>query len=295
MLQRLRDSVRVVKAVAVGLSVLTAVYFVAGASCDAESRLLPPPSVTSSTAPANTGSIDYSTITLARVPGTTTTVPLATNGGASMQGFVTGPDGALPGATVRLERLVGDQIQRIDVVTDATAKWSVANVPGGRYRVRAFLAPMYAQAAPEIFFLPGNAQHDLNLQVVAFTGRTVEGVLAPSPPLAGEDVNLLVRVADRTVDGDGVGRATPVAGETVEIRGTGLVALGSTIEVTGSAGTAVFEMRCAAAGPILVSALLGAAQEVYPLELPPCGAPPPASTSPSTIEPPSSTTTTTEP
>ena len=96
-----------------------------------------------------------------------------------------------------------------------------ANVPGGRYRVRAFLAPSLAQVEPEVRFLADGADHDFPLVVEEQGGIIVRADVAPEPPLLGRAVNLVVAVRTRSVDADGVVRSSPVVGVSVELTGLG--------------------------------------------------------------------------
>src|SRR4051794_13073442 len=84
---------------------------------------------------------DYSSVKLAAVPGRTTTTVDNSPGQASMAGLVLAPDGAVPGATVHVERLVGDTVLAIDVATNPDGTWRLDNIKGGRYRLRAWRAP----------------------------------------------------------------------------------------------------------------------------------------------------------
>src|SRR5438067_11007718 len=98
---------------------------------EADLRPLPPPSDDVTT----TSVVDFSTVQLAGVSGrtTTTSIPLGP-GGASISGTVNGPNGPVPGATVHVERLVGDGVGATDVASNAAGQFLVPNVLGGRYR-----------------------------------------------------------------------------------------------------------------------------------------------------------------
>lgn len=164
--------------------------------------------------------IDRSGIALAAVAGQTTTT-IVERGTASITGSVTGPRGLVVGATVRIERLVTGREIRTDVVTGGDGRFTLADIPGGRYRVRAFLAPTLAQTKPEVRFLTDGAEHTFDLVVEQQSGVVVRGDVAPKPPLLGKAVNLVASVAERSVDSDGIVRLRPVAGLTVELSGLG--------------------------------------------------------------------------
>jgi hypothetical protein len=166
-----------------------------------------------------TSLVDYSGVALHGVPGATTTT-LDEKGTASILGTVTGPAGAVAGATVRIERLVGGQERRTDVLSGADGRFELRGVPGGRYRVRAFLAPALA-APPDLRFLADGQEHTFDLALTDQRGVVARAAVAPDPPYLGEDLNLAVVVATRSVDPDGVVRSVPVAGVRVELDGLG--------------------------------------------------------------------------
>lgn len=219
--------------------------------------------------------VDRSGIALAGVRGTTTST-IREVGTATITGSVQGPSGLVPGATVRIERLVAGREVRTDVPTGPDGRFAAAGLPGGRYRVRAFLAPSLAQTQPEIRFLADGEEHTFELTVEQQGGLVVRADVAPEPPLLDGPVNLVALVATRAVGTDGVVRATPVVGASVELVGLGrwqlragaappddddstsTSLLSSTTSTsrsrpspmarTDSAGRVRFELRCEATG-----------------------------------------------
>ena len=120
-----------------------------------------------------------------------------------------GPKGPVSGATVRVEHLVGDQPPPIDVVTGPDGRWDLPNIAGGRYRVRAFMAPLLAQTEAQILFLNDGEQSNLDLNVESFSAPVVVAAVAPDPPQLNKPLTLVVRVARKTVDADGSCGASP--------------------------------------------------------------------------------------
>jgi hypothetical protein len=219
-----------------------------------------------------TSAIDYSGVALEGVRGETTTTGVAQSGRTTILGTVTGPAGLVPGATVRIERLVSGEDVRSDVVAGPDGRFELRNVPGGRYRVRAFLAPALAMVTPDVRFLRDGEEHTFDLTLTDQRGVVARAAVAPDPPYLDEDVNLAVVVASRSVDPDGIVRSTPVAGVRVELDGLGMWVLRSesplrtplqprgatttteapvatsTVAFTDGAGQVRYELSCSQAG-----------------------------------------------
>jgi hypothetical protein len=244
--------------------------------------------------------IDYASIQLPGVQGTTTTSVAMGSGPITIVGRVEGPDGPVEGARVRLERLVGDGSASVEVPTAADGTWNVAGVLGGRYRVRAWQQPSLAMVRAQVVFIEAGEQRPVLLRLDRYEGRRVDAVIAPDPPLVGEAANLKVRVADRAVDDRGVVRTRPVAGATVQLTGTGRwFVMSPNPQATGTDGSVTFRVECGDEGAQPLSAVVDGG-DVVPLPLPDCvdaSAPPPTTTSPTTTTSTSttSTTSTTEP
>src|SRR5437764_4898721 len=228
----------------------------------------PPPSTTpeeSTTVP------DYSAVQLARVAGHTTTSVDNSPGQAHISGSVVAPQGAVPGATVHAERLVGDSVLALDVATNPDGSFHIDNVQGGRYRLRAWRAPDLALTTPMIFFLNGSENKTgLNLQVNQYTGTNVAAVIAPNPPAVGDPANLAVQVTSVVVDPTGTVRATPMVNVEVDLQGAGSWQLQSpSAEFTDTFGQATWRLTCTSTGVQPLSATVNAAS--YPLNVPACG------------------------
>lgn len=259
--RRLHGAVRI--ASVVGGSLLAA------SACSSSSNGLPPPSSTSSTVPvATTAEQDLSTVVLDTVPGRTTTTLLAV-GTVVLSGTVTGPDGPVVGAIVRVERLVGSGVQIVDVVSGPDGTWMAERLPGGRVRVRAFLTPTLVTAEPTLLYVADGSNERVDLVVDEHAGRTAVGATTPQQPMVGRSLNLAVRVVDRFVDDAGVGRSTPVAGLAVRVDASGWVADDDPVGTTDGDGVAVFGFRCDRAGEVRAMVTLDTGERIE-LAVPPC-------------------------
>ncbi|HVF76305.1 MAG TPA: hypothetical protein VM938_14815 [Acidimicrobiales bacterium] len=252
----------------------------AGCSTGGVKPLPAPP--TTKPRPSTTAVPDYSGVMLKEVPGrVTSTIPL-TPGRATINGVVAAPDGAVPGAIVHFERLVDDGVAFFDLPTAPDGTFALPNIKGGRWRVRAFRAPDLALVKPELFFLEETETKTLTLRVERYQGVNVGSALAPDPPVTGEPANLLVQVTLQSVDAKGIVRAVPVPGVRVELVGQGDWRIdGNAVQLTDSAGRALWRVRCQRGGQQPLSVFVGD-DGTFPLKLPDCVVPPPTTTSSST-------------
>lgn len=253
------------------------------AACTGEDDAGPSPTTQATT---STSVVDLSGVVLPGVGGETTTT-IDETGTARLVGSVRGPTGPLAGATVRVDRIVAGREVRHDVLTGPDGRWELRDVPGGRYRVRAYLAPSYAQTSAEVRFLADGEEHTFDLVLDDQRGVVVRADVAPDQPTVGAAVNLVVLVVRRTVAADGVVRSTPLAGITVELGGLGRWVLRDDDDGTGDSGTgdttsttfdtgtsisarlteggrARFELRCLTAGASGLSLRVPVAIEAAP-------------------------------
>ncbi|MBV9661479.1 MAG: carboxypeptidase regulatory-like domain-containing protein [Acidimicrobiales bacterium] len=249
-----------------------------------------PPSTTAATQPAaNTLPGDLSSVAQAPVAGvTTTTAPAVGPGSATLNGTVLGASGPVSGAVVEADRLVGDAMAVAKANTAADGSWSLPNILGGRYRVRAWQSPSLGMGNPQVVFLSGAQTLSVSLQLTQYHGPSVAMAISPRNPAVGQQANLLVQVTNPTVGSDGVLRSPPVVGATVTlVNGSNWQVFNGNPRTTDVAGNALFQVSCTNAGASPLSAQV-ANQPPVPLAVPDC-APPPTTTVPTL---PSETTTT---
>ena len=238
------------------------------AACGGTSYSIPEPDPIPSL-PATTSAVDFSGVGLAGVPGRTTTTIVLGPGPASLKGTVAGPDGLIPGATVRIERLVGDAVASADVFTAPDGTWAAPGVLGGRYRLRAWRVPDLALTKPVVFFLGADEQRAVDLLATRYSGTAVSGSIAPNPPIVDEPANLVVRVAQQSVEGDGVVRAAPIAGVQVELVGSGDWRVETENPgFTDFQGDVQWQVRCRSSGQQPLGVMVNG--EAFSLTLPAC-------------------------
>jgi hypothetical protein len=225
---------------------------------------------TSSTPPPSTAPSDLTAVSLGGVGGTTTTTPIRSTGTAHLSGTVTTTQGPTPGpvagAIVRLEHLAGPTVTT-DVIAGPDGHYDAPNIAGGRYRVRAFLAPNFAQTDPPVFFLADGEQRTVDLSMENFDGLTVTSAAAPDPPALNQRATLAVRVATRRVDGNGIVRVQAVPNAIVDLTGiTGWSVTGPPSAVTDASGDTSFTLVCRTPGTtqVQIAVRADAADQPHP-------------------------------
>jgi hypothetical protein len=235
---------------------------------------------------------DLTGVALPAVGGTTTTTIGMGPGPITIVGRVEGPEGPVAGATVQLERLVGDATATALVPTAPDGTWNLPNVLGGRYRVRAWRVPDLATMRAKVVFLETGPERAIELRVEAVGGVRVDAAIAPDPPQLDQPANVKVRVAQRLVDATGVIRDQPVVGTEVRLTANdGWLVFSANPAVTGGDGGATFSVECDEAGDNELLAILADGSS-HTLDVGPCVDPDATTT---TAEPSEETTTTSAP
>lgn len=198
--------------------------------------------------------------------------PVAVVGGeASLTGTLTIDGTPAAGATLRLERWVGDRSGRIDLVVGADGRFVLEDLPGGRWVVRAWREPLHAlPTAVSRFVSEGEAvELDLGLEVV-LRGELVLEVLTEGPVETGEVVELVVAASVLRQ-----GSPRPLGGVTLELGSfDGWELVEGISATTDATGRATWRARCVAGGT--ADADVHAVGVVRTVALPTCGSEVPA-------------------
>jgi hypothetical protein len=156
------------------------------------------------------------------------------------------------GATVRVERVVGDAFAYLDVKTGTDGTWVVGGILGGQYH--------------------------------RYNGTLVRTALAPNPPIIGLPSQLVVEVTTNKVDAAGVVRGAPVVGQTVQLFGDGQWSFTKTTGTTDGAGYVRFSLVCTDLGPQRLSVVAGAG-DVAGVDTPTCSPVPTTLATTTTLNP----------
>lgn len=217
------------------------------------------------------------------LPGAEPAPPPSLQGGTvTVAGTVTGPGGAVAGATVRIERFVGEAVGAVDLKTDAAGGFALSGAPGGRYRVRAWQAPTMAQLGSQVAFLTDGEQRSFALQLSAPSGSEISPDWSSAGWIIGNKPVISVTVLRPYVTSEGRVELSGHAGLPVALTVGGTL-VGSAAATTNGDGVASFEVTCAAIGPATANLRVGTwAQD---LTVPACAPVPTTTTTTTTTVP----------
>jgi len=146
--------------------------------------------------------------------------PVPVYGGtATVAGTVTGPDGPVPGATVRIERFIGDRSGMVTASTGADGRFVVGSVYGGRYRVRAWLQPSLAANGSSVDFVADErgAVANFDLTVARHDARALQAALDLTSISVGGSARVRALFTQEIVDENGIVVGTGISGAKVTL------------------------------------------------------------------------------
>ncbi len=210
----------------------------------------PPPTTT-------TTAVAVPVPTIPGSPRTTTTVPTSIGpGDAALSGTVAGPDGAVAGAVVRVERLVTRGSAVAELRTDESGAWSLGSVLGGPYRITAFRSPDLGAFAPQLFFLGADERRSVAIGLARFGANTITARIEPNPPKVGVNAVFTVRIGTGRVSADGVVSVDPSPAVGLQLVSEGL-SIDNPLQLTDGDGRVSWQVRCLGTGTFPVTLVVG--------------------------------------
>lgn len=195
---------------------------------------------------------DTRQVALAPVAGSRGGFLVSVHGGdLAMGGSVVGPGGPVAGATVLLERFVGQSSGRLEVRTNAAGRWVAIDVYGGRYRIRAWRTPDLGMAASIVSFIAADAEVDLALTVDRYDGADLTGDIDDADPEVGATATVTALATRQGVDGEGIIATAPASGRRARATAIGPWTLDAfPTAVIDDAGRVSWTLTCEAEGPV---------------------------------------------
>jgi hypothetical protein len=207
------------------------------------------------------------------VGGSTTSTALSfADGDVVLSGVVRGPEGPVPGATVVLTRILGEQRAVLRVPTNEDGRYLAPKIKGGVIELFAYKAPSLSAGDGKVLFVTGNMTQDLELQ--SFSDTEIRWSIGPGQPVVGNPISVSLQITVRRVDPDGIVRSEPLEGISARIVSLGtLQPIADTERLTNAKGLVSFPMTCTGPGSAAVQVFFATGEEtsVEPrgCELPP--------------------------
>jgi hypothetical protein len=182
--------------------------------------------------------------------------PIPVRGGtSSVSGTVTGPDGPVGGAMVRIERWVGSASGEIMTSTDGGGHFVAAGLLGGHYKVRAWKQPALATFDAATGFVPFGGRLQVNVIMEKHDAFTVQMAATSATASVGTGFGMAVLVTREQVDPNGVVIDGPVADVPVMLLVDSAVSIdGHNPARTATSGFATWTLTCKSAGHFTATA-----------------------------------------
>ena len=176
--------------------------------------------------------------------------PIPVMGGkASVSGTITGPGGAVAGATVRIERWVGSASGAITVASDGGGHYTASGLLGGHYKVRAWQQPTLTTFTAGTGFVADGGHLNINLPLTQYNAYTVQVAASAGAAQVGQAFSVKALVTQQTVDPNGVVQPVGVPSVSVQLSTDPSVTVaGANPGTTGSDGLATWTLTCQSPG-----------------------------------------------
>ena len=229
-------------------------------------------------------------------PSTPEVEPVAVYGGtAQLRGVVKGPDGAVPFATIRLERHTRNGSATEDVVADRNGRWAASRLHGGRYRVWSWAAEDdLATPSSTVFFLDDETTRPTDLALEQLEAEPRVTLADGGDIYVGLSGTVAVAITAQRVDEDGRVGTVGLPGTVVVFEPSSGVTASPAVAVTDDDGVARFTLHCESVGSPFVHVRHSAdvkqqpsdPDRIHPFTLPACVPIPPPTTQPPATTPP---------
>ncbi len=171
--------------------------------------------------------------------------PSLSGGDATFTGIVTGPDGPVAGAIVRLERHTDHGTISLDTTTDEDGGWVVGPLAGGRYRVRAWLPDLMTMGRSEVRFVADDEVASFEFALWGVDPAPAFEFVDGGPMYDGVPAVVAVVLGWKSIDADGLVVTNPLPGAEVTIETTAQVEVSNRQPiVTNGDGVALVRLRC---------------------------------------------------
>jgi hypothetical protein len=159
-----------------------------------------------------------------------------------------GTDG-VGGASVSIERIVGDRSAQITLTADGNGRYEAANLQGGLYRIRAWRAPDLSMQQSQVHFVSERQVLDANLAVNEEADSRFTATFDSGEARVGRSYTVSVEFRSSQVNAEGIIEDAPVANQITLIEVSDPLVLESRVIATsGRDGIARFSMRCSKVG-----------------------------------------------
>ena len=167
------------------------------------------------------------------------------DGEARLFGTVSGPDGPIAGATVGIERITSEGIGELRVFSNGEGRWSANRMPGGKYRVRAWIPGISTSGGSEVRYLEHDEKAEFNFTVLAVDPTPTIEFVHGGPIFAHHSGSVAMVMTTRVINENGVVVTSPVSGALVSVVTTSGVSVStSPISLTDGNGMASFTLTC---------------------------------------------------
>lgn len=171
--------------------------------------------------------------------------PSLYGGEAVLTGTVTGPEGPVVAAVVRVERHTDRGPVLADVTSDEEGRWRIGPVAGGRYRVRAFVPGLMTTGRSEVRFVADDEVAGFDLSLWGVDPTPSFEFVHGGPLYHGVPGRMALVLGSRSVDQEGRVVTNPVAGSAVMVETTAQARVVSAQPaITDGAGVAWVEIVC---------------------------------------------------